>query len=61
MAGVAVRRIEAFSAENESISEYLEHVELYFAANGIKEERQVPVFLSVIGRNTEFGVSSQTS
>lgn len=38
-----------FRVENESISEYLEHVELYFMANEIKEERQVSVLLSVIG------------
>ena len=28
---------------------YLEHVELFFAANGIKDEKKVAVFLSVIG------------
>lgn len=52
MVGAAVGRIEAFSAENESISEQLECIELYFTANRISEERQVPVFLSVIGRDT---------
>ena len=44
MAGAAVGRIEAFSAENESISEQLECVELYFTANRISEERQVLCF-----------------
>ena len=63
MAGMAVGRIVAFSAENESISEYLECMELYFAANRVEEERQVPVFLSDRKRHlpiaAEFGVSYQ--
>ena len=33
----------------ECISAYLERVELFFAANGIKDEKQVPVLLSMIG------------
>ena len=37
-----------FERDNKKISAYLEHVELYFAANEIRE-RQVPIFLSVIG------------
>ena len=38
-----------FDPAEESISVYLERMELFFAANGIKDEKQVAVLLSVIG------------
>ena len=41
-----------FSPQKEKISAYLEHVELFFEANGIKEDKQVPVFLTAIGGET---------
>ena len=41
--------IGKFDPADESISAYLERVELFFAANGIEEPKQVAVFLSVIG------------
>ena len=44
-------KLKEFEPENEKISAYLERVELYFTANDIKE-RQVPIFLSVIGAKT---------
>ena len=31
---------------------YLEWVQMFFAANGVKTEKQVPVLLSVIGAKT---------
>ena len=40
MAGVAVECLEAFNEDNESITQYLERVELYFEANGIQAEKQ---------------------
>ena len=52
MAGAAVGRLEAFNEGNESITQYLERVELFFEANGIAAERRKAVFLSVIGRDT---------
>ena len=51
MAGAAVRRLEAFKEDNESIAQYLERVELFFKANEIAAERRKAVFLSVIGRD----------
>ena len=42
-------RLEAFEPEGETISSYLERVELYFAANSIAEEKQTSVLLTVIG------------
>ena len=33
----------------ENIAAYLERVELFFAANGIEGEKEVPVFLTAIG------------
>ena len=50
MASFAVGRLEEFNPDIEPIEEYLERVELYFEANEIKKEKQVAVFLSVIGR-----------
>ena len=50
MAGVMAGRLEPFDPEVESIVVYLERVELYFAANEIKADKRVPVFLNVIGR-----------
>ena len=44
-----LEHIGKFDPTEESISAYLERVELFFAANGIAEEKQIPVLLSVIG------------
>ena len=45
-----IGKIEQFKPEEESITAYLERVELYFAANNITEgEKKVTVFLSVVG------------
>ena len=45
-------KITAFQAEDESISAYLERVELYFVANDIDAAKQVPILLSSIGAKT---------
>ena len=37
--------------QQKCISAYLAHIEILFAVNGIKDEKQVAVFLSVIGSN----------
>ena len=42
-------QIQEFCPEIESIEAYIECVELYFEANNIDTDRQVAVFLSVIG------------
>ena len=39
MAGAAFGRLEPFDSDVESIVVYLEWVQLYFEANGIKAER----------------------
>ena len=44
--------IGKFEPSEESILVYLEHVELFFAANGINDEKKVEVLLSVIGPKT---------
>ena len=41
--------IGKFDPVEESISVYLECMDLFFAANGIKDEKHVAVLLSVIG------------
>ena len=45
-------KIDVFNPEVEEFSAYLERIELYFDANGIREEKQVPVFLSLLGAKT---------
>ena len=52
MAGAVGGRLEAFNPDLESITVYLERVELYFCANEVKREKQVPVFLNLLGRET---------
>ena len=45
-------RIKEFCPETGNIDAYLERVELYFEANHVPQDEQVPVFLSVIGEKT---------
>ena len=45
-------KITAYRAEDESITSYLERVELYFQANDVEEAKQVPILLSTIGAKT---------
>ena len=45
-------RLQEFHPELESIKSYLERVSLYFLANSIEENKQVPVLLSSIGHST---------
>ena len=44
--------LSEFIPEKETISAYLEFVELFFTANGIEEGKQLPVLLTSIGRET---------
>ena len=44
--------IQEFQPDNERISAYLERVQMFFQANDIAEEKQVPILLSVIGGKT---------
>ncbi len=44
--------IAAFHPESESIKTYLERVQLYFTANKVPEDVQVPTLLSAIGAPT---------
>ena len=46
----SIGKIQEFNPVSERISMYLERVELFFTANRIAEEKQVPLFLSIIGR-----------
>ena len=45
-------RIQEYCPENELFSAYLERVQLLFLANGVEDEKKVPVFLSVVGSKT---------
>ena len=40
--------LKEFLSDEESIGAYLERAALYFVANGIKEDKQVPILLSSI-------------
>ena len=45
-------QLKKFKPEAESIKSYLERVSLYFKANAIAAEKQVPILLSSIGSTT---------
>ena len=47
-----IGHIQEYRPENELLSTYLERVELFFAANDVKDEKQVAAFLSLIGSKT---------
>ena len=49
MAHMAFSHIQEFDPKVDGISSYLEQVGLYFVANKIESERQVAIFLSLIG------------
>ena len=44
-----IGHLQEFDSTTERISTYLERVELFFLANRIAEDKQVPVLLSIIG------------
>ena len=41
--------LSEYQAETESFSTYVDRVKIFFAANDVAEDKQLPVFLSVIG------------
>ena len=49
---VTIGQLPAFQADNERITDYLEGVQLFYEANGIKEGKRVPVLLTAIGGKT---------
>ena len=44
--------LKEFCPDSESVKVYLERVQLYFEANEVPEEKQVPILLSTIGSST---------
>ena len=44
--------LEEFHSDSELVAAYIERVQLYFTANEVKDEKQVPVFLSSVGATT---------
>ena len=49
MATVTYGMIKEFDPESETISAYLEHLQLYFEANEVANAKKVSVLLTVIG------------
>ena len=47
-----IGQMQPFDPTNDRISTYLEHVQLFFQANGIAEDKQVPILLSIIRGHT---------
>ena len=45
-------QLEEFNPRTDSFQAYVERTNLYFEANGISEEKQLPVFLNPIGGKT---------
>ena len=44
--------IKGFRPESDTVRAYLECVKLYFTANDVSEEKQIPILLSAIGAPT---------
>ena len=44
--------MDSFNADNKTISAYLERFDLFVQANGVANDKKVPVFLSVLGGKT---------
>ena len=44
--------LEEFHSDLESVAAYIERVQLYFTANEVKDEKQVPVFFSSVRATT---------
>ena len=51
MATSTVGSLAEFKPDSERIEAYLERVQLFFDANGIKDDKQVAILLTVIGSN----------
>ena len=45
-------QLQEYKPESENITAYLERIEVFFRANDIAADKQVPVFLSVVGGKT---------
>ena len=58
MASNTIRCITKFNSYNEKIVAYLERVQLFFTTNGNREEKQVPILLTVIGSTTYASLSN---
>ena len=50
MAGTVGGRLETFNPDLESVTVYLERMELYFSANKVKCEKQAHVLLNLLSR-----------
>ena len=46
---VTVGKIKEFNPQTESFSTYVDRLQLYFKANGVSEDKEVAMFLTVIG------------
>jgi len=51
-ATLVVGKLEEFDPANDSVTAYVERVQLFIEANGIPAEKKVAVFLSAIGSKT---------
>ena len=58
MAMNTIGTLTEFKPESDKIEAYLERVQLFFDANGIKDDKQVVVLLTAIGSNTYALLSS---
>jgi len=47
-----IGKVEVFDETNDDWNTYVEHIEQYFIANKIKEDKQVAVMLSLMGNKT---------
>jgi len=43
-------KLEVFDPDTDTVASYVDQAELFFAVNGIKTEKQMPVFLNAVGK-----------
>ena len=48
------RRVQEYEWENELFSAHLKRVQLFFLANGVENDKKVPVFLNTVGNKTYY-------
>ena len=58
---VVFEQLDAFDPESDNIMAYLEQVNLFFTANGIGPDKQVSVFLTVVGSRNYTLIKSLTA
>ena len=58
MAPRVLGRLEEFNPNSDSVTEYVQHANIFFMANEVPDGKKVSVFLSAVGENLHVFVQS---